>query len=206
MKSEDENLQQLSRAILAEAQMETARLESEAQSSAATIQERAQAEAERERLSILARARLEAERLRGQAVATAQLSTRTKELARREILLRQVFAAARQQLDSIPRRKDYEKIVVELVREAVRQLKVDRAEVLTDGETRRILTTALLKNLSDELGIQLSLGAPLDKGTGVLVRTQDGHLQYDNTLETRLARLQGAVRADVFRVLMGEKA
>jgi vacuolar-type H+-ATPase subunit E/Vma4 len=191
MKSEDENLQQLSRAILAEAQMETARLESEAQSSAATIQERAQAEAER---------------LRGQAVATAQLRTRTKELAGREILLRQVFAAARQQLESIPRRKDYEKIVVELVREAARQLKVDRAEVLTDGETRRILTTALLKNLSDELGIQLSLGAPLDKGTGVLVRTQDGHLQYDNTLETRLARLQGAVRADVFRVLMGEKA
>jgi len=40
----------------------------------------------------------------------------------------------------------------------------------------------------------------------VIVQTPDGHLNFDNTLETRLARMQNPLRADVFRLLTGENA
>jgi vacuolar-type H+-ATPase subunit E/Vma4 len=43
------------------------------------------------------------------------------------------------------------------------------------------------------------------EGTGVMVDADDGRLHYDNTLETRLGRLQGSLRSPVFRVLQGEK-
>jgi len=37
------------------------------------------------------------------------------------------------------------------------------------------------------------------------VSAADGKLNYDNTLETRLNRLQGTLRASVYKILMGEK-
>ena len=38
-----------------------------------------------------------------------------------------------------------------------------------------------------------------------LVNAADGKIHYDNTLETRLARLQATLRSSVYKVLMGEK-
>jgi vacuolar-type H+-ATPase subunit E/Vma4 len=38
------------------------------------------------------------------------------------------------------------------------------------------------------------------------VSAADGKLNYDNTLETRLSRLQSTLRASVYKVLMGEQS
>ena len=61
------------------------------------------------------------------------------------------------------------------------------------------------KELSKELKIQLSVGKTLDEGTGIVVDADNGRLHYDNTLETRLSRLQSALRSSVYHVLMGER-
>jgi vacuolar-type H+-ATPase subunit E/Vma4 len=37
------------------------------------------------------------------------------------------------------------------------------------------------------------------------VDAADGKLHYDNTLETRLHRLEGTLRSSVYKVLIGEK-
>ena len=62
----------------------------------------------------------------------------------------------------------------------------------------------MLEKISEELNVPLKLGAPLKKGTGAVVETPDGHINYDNTLETRLARLQNSLRSPVYHILMGE--
>ena len=79
------------------------------------------------------------------------------------------------------------------------------AEILADAETRKVLTSAVLEEVGRELEVQASLGKVLEAGTGVIAQAADGHLQFDNTLETRLARLQGGLRAAVFHILVGEK-
>jgi vacuolar-type H+-ATPase subunit E/Vma4 len=38
-----------------------------------------------------------------------------------------------------------------------------------------------------------------------VVNAAGGKLHYDNTLETRLSRLQGSLRSSVYKMLMGEK-
>ncbi len=53
-------------------------------------------------------------------------------------------------------------------------------------------------------GVRLRAGEPLARGTGVVLETPDGHRRYDNTLETRLARMQDGLRAPVYHILMGE--
>jgi vacuolar-type H+-ATPase subunit E/Vma4 len=63
-----------------------------------------------------------------------------------------------------------------------------------------------LDELSKELSGRFSFGGKLEEGTGVVVSASGGKLHYDNTLETRLSRLQGALRSAVYKVLMGESA
>jgi vacuolar-type H+-ATPase subunit E/Vma4 len=202
---EDENIEALSRAILRDARAEAEQLQSEAKTKADAIRQHANEQAESERKVILEKARLEAERLRGQVVASAQLKARTMQLEHREKLLDKVFDAARQRLSTIQKRSDYDQVAAQLLREAVTQLKADHAEVRVDEATQKSLKAQALEQISRELNAQLSMGKSLEGGLGVVVDASEGRLHYDNTLETRLSRLQSALRSSVYHVLMGEK-
>ena len=84
-------------------------------------------------------------------------------------------------------------------------MKVDQAEVRVDAVTQKFLKDQALNVISKELNTKLSVGKVLDEGTGVVIDADNGRLHYDNTLETRLNRLQSALRSAVYHVLMGEK-
>jgi len=206
MNSDINDIDMLSRAILTEARDQSEQIQAEARTRAEAIRKQAQDQAEAERNAILDRARQDAERLRGQAVAAAQLSARSWQLEHREQLLDRVFQAAREKLPEIQKRPGYDKVVAGLLREAVGELKIGKAEVRADAATQKVLKDATLEKLAADLKVQLKLGKPLEEGSGLVVDAADGHLHYDNTFETRLARLQSAVRSSVYQVLMGEKA
>ena len=84
------------------------------------------------------------------------------------------------------------------------QLKTNKAIIKADAETQKYFTPQALSAISQELGMELSFGQPLSQGIGVIVETVDGHLQYDNTLETRLSRLQNSLRSPVYQLLNGQ--
>ncbi|HET9911614.1 MAG TPA: V-type ATP synthase subunit E family protein [Anaerolineales bacterium] len=205
MRPEEEEIEVLSRAILKEADVDAEQIKEEAKAKADAIRQRAQAEAEQERKQILDQARQEAERLRSQVVANAQLKARTLQLEHREKLLDRVFEAAKQKLPAIQKRADYNRLAAQLLREALVQLKANKAIVRADAATQKILKDGALKELSNELNAELSIGDTLEEGSGVIVDASDGHLHFDNTLETRLRRLQSSLRSSVHQVLMGEK-
>jgi V/A-type H+-transporting ATPase subunit E len=204
MKSVDENIETLSKAILSEAEAEAKQLRADAEAKAETIRQRAQKQAEAERAEILQRATTEAERLRSQVIATTQLKARTQQLEHREKLLDQVFLVARQQLPTIKQWRDYDVISLRLLREAVTQLKADQATVQVDADTQERLSAEAVAKLASELKVSLKLDGVLEKGTGVIVETTNGRMHYDNTLETRLNRLQNILRSPVYHLLMGE--
>ena len=202
----DENVEALSRAILGDVQAESDQVNTEAQSNVDAIKQRAQTQAEAERKAILEQAAQEAERIHSQAIATAQLKARALELENREKLLDKVFDTVRQQIPGTHDRNDYSEIVLQLVSEAVIQLKTTKAELHVDNSTQKILTSPVLEKISNEIKAKLSIGSPLDNGIGVIVDASNGHLHYDNTLETRLTRLQNGLRSSVYRLLIGESA
>ena len=202
---EDENIEALSRAVLQDARAEAEQIQLDAKAKADAIRQRAKEQAESERKTILEHASAEAERLRGQVIATAQLKARTLQLGHREKLLDKVFDDARQKLSSIQKRSDYDQIAAQLLREALIQLKASDAEVRTDDATQKSLKGQALEQVAKELNARLSVGKALESGLGVVVDSSEGRLHYDNTLETRLNRLQNVLRSSVYRVLMGEK-
>jgi len=204
MKPEEENIERLARAILQEARDEAGQAKSDAQARADEVRARAQQQAEYERKVILDRAREDVERLRGQAVASAQLKARTLQLEHREKLLDKVFETAGKKLSDITHRSNFDKTAAQLLREALGQLKVDAVEVHADVATEKALKNHL-DELSKEFNVQITLGGTLTEGTGVVVNAGNGKIHYDNTLETRLKRLQSTLRSSVYHVLNGER-
>jgi len=206
MKTEAQDIEMLERAIMVEANEEAAQLLAEAKEKAAAIRKRAQAEAEAERKVILDRAKQDADRLSSQALATTQLKSRSTQLEQREKILDGVFEEVKKQLDAIKKRPDYDAIATLLLREALTQLRVNKAEIKADELTQNALKKGALDEISKELKGEFTLSGALEEGTGVVVDAADGKIHYDNTLETRLSRLQSALRSSVYKVLMGEKA
>ncbi|HMR98339.1 MAG TPA: V-type ATP synthase subunit E family protein [Anaerolineales bacterium] len=204
MNSEAENIVELERAILIEAREEAEQMQVEAKEKADAIHKRAQEQAESERKAVLDRAREDAERLRSQATATAQLKARSSQLEHREKVLDNVFAEVKKQLDAVKKRPDYDAIAALLLREALTQLRVSKADIRADESTQKALKKGALDEIAKELKGEFTIGGGLDEGTGVVVDASGGKIYYDNTLETRLSRLQNTLRASVYKVLMGE--
>jgi vacuolar-type H+-ATPase subunit E/Vma4 len=204
MSSEASDIQVLERAIMDEARQEANQILASAEAKAEGIKHQAQARTDAQREEILQRAREEAEALHEHTVAAAQLEAQTLKLKRREQLLKHVFAAARRELASVPQRADYEQIAHHLVREAVEHMGAGDVLVRVDESTQQVLDEETLANLGQELGVHLRSGEPLAQGIGAVLETPDGHRRYDNRLETRLDRMQEALRTAVYQVLMGE--
>jgi vacuolar-type H+-ATPase subunit E/Vma4 len=205
MKTEAQDIDMLARAILTEAREEADQIKADAKEKADAIRKRAHEQAAVERKAILDRAREDAERLRGQSVATAQLKARSLQLTHREQLLDRVFKAVKEKLSDVQKHPDYDQIAATLLREALTELRVNKAEVRADETTQKSLKKSL-NEISKELNAELTIGDVLEEGSGVVVDAADGKLHYDNTLETRLIRLQGTLRSTVYQVLIGEKA
>jgi V/A-type H+-transporting ATPase subunit E len=204
MKATDENIKVLSNAVLRDVRGDAEQVLAEARTKADEIRQRAQEQAEAERAQILEGAKVEAERIRGQVVATTQLKARTMELEQREKLLQDVFDTVKKRLPSVLRGSDYEKIAQRLLREAITQLGGSTVIVRADPETMKSLSTRVLEDIAKETGMKIQLGDTLEKGLGVIAETEDKRRQYDNTLETRLRRMQDTLRSSVYRILMGE--
>lgn len=204
MNSEAENIAELERAILIEAREEAEQMQVEAKEKADAIHKRAQEQAESERKAVLDRAREDADRFRSQATATAQLKARSSQLEHREKVLDNVFTEVKKQLDAVKKRPEYDAIAALLLREALTQLRVSKADIRADEATQKALKKGALDEIAKELKGEFTIGGGLDEGTGVVVNASAGKIHYDNTLETRLSRLQNTLRASVYKVLMGE--
>jgi vacuolar-type H+-ATPase subunit E/Vma4 len=111
----------------------------------------------------------------------------------------------KEKLPEVQKRSDYVQFGAMLLREAVVQVRVKKAEVSADKTTEDFLKKKAVNEISKELNGQFTVADPLEEGIGVVIDAADGKLHYDNTLETRLDRLQSTLRSSVYKALMGEK-
>jgi vacuolar-type H+-ATPase subunit E/Vma4 len=200
----DESIQELTRAVMNEAQTDAEKIKAEAIEKAASIQQEAQKKADLEREQKIALANKEAASIKKQQIASMKLKAQMLTLERREKLLDDVFGAAKERIVNITQWTNYEDIAISLVKEAVRNLQSSEARILADEYTRSMLTDKKLKQIADEMNYTLVFGEQLSKGTGIIAESMDGHRQFDNTFEARLAHLQDSLRAPVYHVLIGE--
>ncbi|MRS02686.1 hypothetical protein EG832_05605 [bacterium] len=202
--TQDDNIQRLSREIIQQAEADAEKILTEAKAKAEQIRNHAQEVIAADKKRILEQAKNDADRIRGQAIATAQLNARTLILESREKLLVSVFESSMEKIPTVQNYSDYPAIVENMALEAITQLNVKKVILHADKVTNDLLKDSVLKKISTKFDGTIELGEPLKKGTGIIAETADGHLNYDNTLETRLRRLEGELRSPVYHLLMGE--
>ena len=204
MSTKQNNIEALERAIMEEAEEDAQRIQSEAQAEIERIRRDVKATIKVEEERMLQRADKEAQNIHSHSLAAAQLDAQNTKLRRRELLLQSTFSKARERLSSVPQRSDYPQVLRQLIIEAVHHVGADKATLRFDRNTQNYLSSDFLTQLEQELGVTFTVGEPLAQSTGVIVETSDGHRRYDNTLETRLDRMQNGLRTFVYRILMGD--
>jgi vacuolar-type H+-ATPase subunit E/Vma4 len=106
----------------------------------------------------------------------------------------------------VQQRDDYGQIAIQLLREALLHLNADTARIRADVNTAKYYTSQVIDQVSAELKIKIQSGQPLEHDLGVIAETSDGHRRYDNTLQTRINRIQNSLRAHVYEILSGKSS
>lgn len=199
------NLEALRHGVLEQAQAEAHQLVTEAQARADDLRQQGTRAAHAEAQRILAEARATATTLQSETAAQTQMEAQMLKLQRREHALERAFTHAQQQLATVSAWPDYPEVIRHLIHEAAASLDYPPVLVLhTDARGAEALDAATRQALAAELGCELEMAADALPGTGVLLKTPDGHQQCDNTLETRLERMKTALRAPVYHILLGK--
>lgn len=204
LKMLDERIDLLTKAIVDDAQAEADEIRADARAKAAEIEHAAKVSADEIRRDILTKAQQEAATFEEEIAAEGKMKAQMLWLDRREKLISQVFETALSRIPSILENDQYPSVLQELIKEAALNTQSEAVILHFDPFSRRLATDDMLAAIFNQTHQTFTFGDDLTSGTGVVAETQDGHRQYDNTLEMRLRRQQQSLRAAVFHILMGE--
>ncbi len=147
------------------------------------------------------------------AVARTKMEARNRKLLFREKILSEAADAAISKLAGISRDEAYERLLVNLILEGVRELGTRRARLSLNKEDSRLfgesarlakLEEALTRELGEKTSVEVS-PEPIDCSGGVVVGTQNGRVSYYNTFEEILGRRKDEIRSEVERKVFEEK-
>lgn len=142
--------------------------------------------------SILADAKKEADKLQKQIVGSSALEARNKQLLLVEESVEKVFTKAIEKLNLLVRNEDYTKLVTQLLDESVKALGTSDVVVECNSKDKSVIQSILSK----------FSGATLSSNTincigGIIVKSKDGSMSFDNTIDAKIERLKPLIRKDI---------
>jgi len=182
----------------------------EARQNAGKIREDAARRAEQERQFILARGQQAAEREHQRIVADAKIKVKRKIFDSKEVQINQVFALAEEELKGLAKKPEYQKILSKLIVESGVVAGGGDLEVRVRVDDRKLLSDDLLASINQEISKQVGKPtkiklseASLAALGGAVVRSADGAIEADNTIDSRMSRLRSELRFNVAEILFG---
>ena len=167
--------------------------------------ETSQGKLEAERTKIVEAAKKQAENLKRQVVGSSRLSTRNQELLMIENAVNTAFEQARKKLASSGDKDSYKTLMTSIVEESVSS--VGSGEVTVEcnkGDAdlvKKIIADLQKKNPKVKVNFS---SQPIDVIGGIRVKSGDGSMTYDNTIDSRIERLKPLIRKNIAQMLRGE--
>ena len=134
----------------------------------------------------------EAEKIQKQIVGSSDLETRNKQLLLVEKAIDDVFDKALDKINSTERNDDYSKLLNSLLTESTKILGTSNVIVYTNSKDKEAIQP-VLKNFS---GSELS-SESIDCLGGVRVKSKDGTMTFDNTIDARIDRMKPLIRKEI---------
>ncbi|PKL67548.1 MAG: V-type ATP synthase subunit E [Methanobacteriales archaeon HGW-Methanobacteriales-1] len=194
--------------ILSDAQSKADVFIQDAQKESDLILEEGQKKAQAENEKILDEANKQSNMKYQQLISEAKMNARRAELEAREEVIEDAFKQAEDDLTKIASSSsdEYKKSLVEIVKEAT--LEVGGGEVIVhlkaeDVDKIKDSIDTIAKDVEAQTGIKttLAIGENINTIGGAVVKTKNGEIEVNNTIESRMSRFKKSLRSEVAKVL-----
>jgi V/A-type H+-transporting ATPase subunit E len=147
---------------------------------------------EQEYDQIISNGKKEADKLEKQITGSSDLEARNKQLNTVEESIDKVFTKALDEIANADRGSDYSNLIKSLLDQSTKILGTTDVVVFTNSKDRDTVQSAL----SQYSGAELS-SETIDCLGGVKVKSKDGTMTFDNTLDAKIERLKPLIRKDI---------
>jgi len=141
---------------------------------------------------IISDGKKEADKIEKQIIGSSDLEVRNKQLLALEIAIDKVFTKALDQIANTNHSADYSNLIKTLLDESTEILSTTKVIVSTNSKDKDLVQSLLSKYPGAELSSQT-----IDCLGGVVVKSKDGAMKFDNTLDARIQRLKPLIRKDI---------
>ena len=161
---------------------------------------------EAEYLRIVEGAKKQAENLKRQIVGSSRLAARNKQLLLIDTAVNNAFEKAKVDLASSNKEEKYRVLITRMLENSVSAIGSDEVIVECNKNDFDLVKKAITDLSKDNTKSKVKLSdQPINSIGGIRVRSADGSITYDNTLDSRIERFKPLIRKDIVQMLRGEK-
>ena len=147
---------------------------------------------EQEYNKIISDGKKEADKIEKQIIGGSDLEVRNKQLLLLEEGVDKVFSKALDQIANTDRSGDYSKLIKTLLDESTKILGTTEVTVFTNAKDKDVVQSALSKFSGAELSSDT-----IDCLGGIIIKSKDGAMTFDNTIDARVERLKPLIRKEI---------
>ena len=194
--------------IMSEAQGKVDEIIQNASSEVAVITDKGEKTAQSTKAKMLDESQKQANMRYQQLISEAKMNARRAKLEAREQLIEESFEKAKADLNEIASSSsdEYKNSLTKIIKEAA--IEVGGGDLLVsvkadDVDKAKASLPLITKEVSDVTGVQtsLSFGDSINTIGGAIVKTKNGEIEVNNTIESRLERFKKSLRSEVAKVL-----
>jgi len=147
---------------------------------------------EQEYDKIISDGKKEADKIEKQIIGSSDLEVRNKQLLLLEEGVDKAFSKALDQIANTDRSGDYSNLIKTLLDESTKILGTTEVTVFTNTKDKDVVQSALSKFS----GAKLSSDT-IDCLGGIIIKSKDGTMTFDNTIDARIERLKPLIRKEI---------
>nr|WP_297594394.1 V-type ATP synthase subunit E family protein [Nitrosopumilus sp.] len=141
---------------------------------------------------IISDGKKEADKIEKQIIGSADLEARNKQLMILEEAVDKVFSTAIDQISNGDRSGDYANLIKKLLEESTQILGTTEVKVFTNSKDKDVVQSALSQFSGAELASDT-----IDCLGGIIVKSKDGAMTFDNTIDARINRMKPLIRKEI---------
>ena len=190
--------------IMSEAQEKADVIIQEVTAEVSAIQAKADKTAEVEKTRILENGKKQSDMRYQQIISEAKMNARRAKLGAKEEVIEAAFSQAVGELKekASSRSADYEDSLIKMIKEAADEIGTDDLIIqLNEADTNQFKGEISSDNTFDVEGIKFKLGEPINAIGGAILKTSNGDIEVNNTIDARLERFKSILRSEVANVL-----
>lgn len=141
---------------------------------------------------IILNGKKEADKIEKQITGASDIEVRNKQLLTLEEAVERAFSSALEQIANVDRSGDYSNLVKTLINEAIQILGTSEVTIFTNTKDKDVVQSTV----SQFSGAELS-SETIECLGGVKVKSKDGAMTFDNTIDARIERLKPLIRKEI---------